>query len=154
MAIRLSSGLQAEIKKSGGKSFADALANGVIDIYTGAQPLDADNAETGTKLVRITLGSGAFTPGIATNGINFDTVVSGILLKAVAEVWSGLGLADGVAGWYRFYDNDVTTGSSTTAIRYDGAIASSGSQLNMSNQNVTNGGTVTIDSAEIELPRA
>lgn len=137
-----------------GGSFSDLFQNCVIDIYSGSQPADADSDETGTKLATITLSSGAFTGGAATNGLNFGEVASGILAKESGETWSGVGLADGTAGWFRIYDNDYTTGASTSAIRIDGAVATSGSQFNMSNTAITDGGTTTVDSVALTLPAA
>ena len=133
---------------------ADALADGVIDIYSGVQPATADAVETAgaVLLARVTLASGAFTPGVSTNGINLDVAAAGAVSKAVAEVWSGVGLADGTAGWFRFYDNAVTTGASTTAIRMDGQIATSGGEINMSNTNIVTLGTTTIDGFVVTLP--
>lgn len=59
MAIRLSTGLVNKMLAEG--SFKSIFANGVIDIYTGSQPASADTAATGTKLVQVTLASGAYT---------------------------------------------------------------------------------------------
>lgn len=139
-----------------GGSFSDLFQNGVIDVYSGSQPTNADTTETGygTKLVTITLSSGAFSAGSPTNGINFGEVSSGVLAKEAAEVWSGVGLANGTAGWFRFYDNSKTTGASTSAIRFDGAVATSGSQFNMTNTNVTTGATTTVDAVALTLPSA
>lgn len=135
-----------------GGSFSDLFQNCVCDIYSGSQPSDADSAETGTKLVSITLSSGAFVGGSATNGLNFGEVASGVLAKESGETWSGLGIAAGTAGWFRIYDNSYTTGASTSAIRFDGAVATSGYQFNISNTSITVGGTTTVDSVSLTLP--
>jgi phage tail sheath gpL-like len=42
----------------------EVFHDGVIDIYSGSQPADADDAPTGVKLCRITLAGGAFTEGV------------------------------------------------------------------------------------------
>ena len=135
-----------------GGSFSDLFQNCVIDVYTGAQPSGADIAETGSKLLSITLSSGAFTGGTATNGLNFGEVASGILAKEPSEVWSGVGLVAGTAGWFRCYANDYTTGASTTSVRFDGSVATSGGQFNISNTSITVGGTTTVDSVALTLP--
>ena len=71
-----------------------AYANGVLAIYGGAsQPADANDTEAGTLLALVTVASGAFTPGVSTNGLNFDAPSSGVFSKAAAETWSGIGLA-------------------------------------------------------------
>ena len=135
-----------------GGAFVDLFRNCIVDVFTGSQPVSADAAETGSKLVSITLSSGPFTGGSAENGINFGEVASGVLHKEAGEVWSGLGLVAGTAGWFRFYANDYVLGASVTAIRMDGGVATSGSQFNLSNTYITVGGTTTVDSVSLTLP--
>lgn len=149
---RWSTGLRNRVLRAGGKSVADTLANGVIRIYSGSQPASADAVETGTLLAVITLNSGAFAAGVATNGINFGTAADGVVSKAVGEVWSGLGIAAGTMGWYRHYANAYVTGASTTAERYDGSIGTSGTDLVFANLNVSIGGLVRIDEGTITFP--
>jgi hypothetical protein len=145
-------GDQVILAGANGGSFCDLFRNCVIKIFTGTQPSDADQGETGTELVKITLNSGAFVASSPANGINFGEVASGVLHKEAGEVWSGVATNDGTAGWFRIYDNNMTTGSSTTAVRMDGAISTTGQQFNMSNTTVTTGGTTTVDSVALTLP--
>jgi len=137
-----------------GGSFTDIFRNCKIDVFAGTQPTSANDGETGTKLLSVTLNSGAFVAGSPENGINFGEVTDGVLHKEAGEVWSGLGIADGTAGWFRIYDNNYDQGISTTAVRMDGSIATSGSQFNMSSTTVVTGGTNTIDSVNLTLPAA
>lgn len=134
-----------------GGSVSDLFRNCTIDVYSGSQPTSADSAEIGTKLVSITLSSGAFSAGVSTNGLNFGAVSSGTLSKKADETWSGAGIASGTAGWFRIYSNDYVTGASTTDIRLDGYVATYGSQFNMSNTTISIGGTVTIDTINLVL---
>ena len=135
-----------------GGSFVDLFRNCVIDIYSGTQPTTANSGETGTLLLTFTQDSLAFVAGENKNGLNFGAVASGILTKAPGEIWSGEGVAAGTAGWFRCYDNAYVTGASTSEVRFDGACATSGSQLNMSNTAITIGGTTTIDALTLTLP--
>lgn len=151
MAQRFSTGLIAAMLSSG--SFRTLMANGVLRFFTGAQPATADAAETGTLLLEVTIASGAFTPGVGTNGLNFDTTLTNIIAKVPAEVWSGVGLANGTAGWFRFYDNNRTAGASTTARRFDGSCATSGGQATMASTTVNLGATTTIQSCTVTLPK-
>ena len=151
MAERLSTGLANAILSA----WATAFTNGVLEIYTGSQPASADLAESGTLLAVITKNGGAFSGGSPTNGLNFGVPVDGVMEKSMAETWSGLAIADGVAGWCRFYDNAFTKGASTTAKRFDGAISTlSTAELQMSNTTLITGGPVTINSFPITQPRA
>ena len=137
-----------------------AYANGVLAIYGGAsQPADANDAEAGTLLALITLASGAFTPGVATNGLNFDAPSSGVLSKAAAETWSGVGLAAAGTGttatYFRFYDNAQDTGASPTGLRFDGAIGTtSTAELQMSVTTIVEGAPVVINSFTYTPARA
>jgi hypothetical protein len=132
-----------------------AYTNGILCLFNGTQPADVNDTEgAGTLLARITLNSGAFTAGNATNGINFDAPSAGVLSKAVAEVWSGLGLANGTATWFRFYANAYTTGASTTAVRFDGAISTSASaELQLTVTAIVTGVPVVIDTFTLTPPR-
>ena len=140
MAERLSTGFANALNVTG--SVKSIMANSYIDIYTGTQPASADAVETGTRIMRLTLNSGDFTPGTATNGLNMGTSTDGVLAKAAAEVWSGVGLAAAgsgglIAGWFRWKENSDTGGASTTAIRLDGAIGtSSTNEMQMSNTTI------------------
>lgn len=150
MALRLSTGLRNQLLSTG--SFKEILTDGVIRIFPGVQPSTADDAEGASHLVQITLGSGAFTAGQPGNGLEFGTAAGGTLSKNTGEVWSGVAVASGTAGWFRFYANDMTTGAVSDTVRFDGSISTSGAQLNMSSTAVTTGATTTIDSFTITFP--
>lgn len=127
------------MRLKGGGSIKDILRNGVLVLYTGTRPSDADQAETGTKLVELTLDSGGFVAGVSANGLNLGHMDNTTLKRAidpetgVTEIWRGLGLADGSAGWARWYSNEYVTGASTDAVRMDGVVATSGADVNMPN---------------------
>lgn len=137
---------------AGGGSLDELLRNGVIEIYTGTQPATADLAETGTKLLRVTIASGAFSSGSPTNGLNLGVPSAGVTSKEALEVWSGVGLAAGTAGWFRYYDNSYTTGASSTAVRFDGVCGVGTGQLRLSSLTITLGATTTVDSGSITQP--
>ena len=124
MAERASTGFVDGANEIGVKAM---MINGIIAGYSGTQPADADDAETGTLLILFTKNGGAFTPGVSTNGISMGTSVGGVLPKASAENWSGLGLANGVLGYFRWYSNAMVTGASTTSPRHDGAVGNTSS---------------------------
>ncbi len=143
MAERLSSGFADAVNAVG--SVKTVMNDSVIHIYSGAQPATADDVETGTLLMIVTLDSLAFVPGLPGNGLSMDVSTLGVLAKTAAETWSGNGLAAAgagtVAGWFRWYDNAVVTGASTTAVRVDGAIGTTTSyEMQMSNTTIVDGG--------------
>lgn len=257
MALRLSTGLRNFIMQHG--SLKDALQNGKIEIYTGAQPASADAAVTGTLLATITNNSGAHTNEVlssgsvtltggasgsidtltvnsvsiidaavpfntslaqtatdlaaminksesspeytaeaagavvtikamrgtgagpngfvvastattitktdanmaggvaAANGLKLNVAADGYIEKDPLQTWSGAAGATGTAGWFRFVGSvtDPGTADATgTQIRLDGAISTSGSQLNMSSTSIASGATQTIGNFRLTLPAA
>jgi hypothetical protein len=148
--LRFSTGLRNGILNSTG--IKEAMADGVIRIYSGSQPISADNAVGGTLLLEITQNAGAFAHGSATNGLEFDVPSGGILTKAPLEAWRGNGLAPGVAGWFRFCANPTDNGgASTTLARIDGSVGRSAADLNLSNTNIETGVPSTIDVFQISI---
>ncbi len=133
------------------KPFKDIFRNNVIRVYSGAAPANADAAESGVLLLKLTKSSGAVVPGEAANGNNFDAIATGVLSKD-ANVWSGVGLADGTAGYWRMYDNGEITLSSSTSKRCQGLCGTSGTEFVMSSTTIVTGATVTLDTFNITQP--
>jgi hypothetical protein len=153
MTIRTSTKLRNLMASTTG--FSSVFANGIIDVYTGAQPITADLAPTGTRVGRITLNSGAFTAGVATNGLTFSAAVAGAVAKS--GVWSFNGLAPGgTAGWFRLkanaIDNDSDDTTNKLLPRLDGSVAVSGADLNMTVTTIADGTPVTVDTFTVTVP--
>ena len=133
--LTLSTGLRDTLLNkaaSGGGGWAEILTNCTIVIYDGTMPVDADTTEgAAVEIVQITESGGNFTPGSATNGLNFGQVAAGIAYMALAEVWSGEVGVSGTPTWFRIYDNDMVLGDSVTEIRADGTIGLLGSGEDM-----------------------
>lgn len=92
----------------------------------------------------ITVGYGV------TNGLFLALAASGAITKHASQTWSGVGIADGTAGYFRFYGAATDAGSiSTTLPRIDGRIATSGAELNLSNTSIVTGASQTISSFSI-----
>jgi hypothetical protein len=101
-------------------------------------------------------GTGAVTVGgnmaeATLNTLKFLYGVAGIISKNT-DVWSGVAGNTGTAGYFRLVTNLDTNADSTTEIRLQGSVSTSGSELNMSSINITSGATQTIDTFTIELP--
>lgn len=136
------------------KGFKQIFANGVIRVYSGTIPADADADEgAGTLLLEISVSSGVVTPGAAANGLNFDAIVDGVLSKN-ADVWSDAGIATGTAAWWRLYDNGKITGASSTAKRCDGLVSTTSVSMILSSTSVVNGATTTLDTANFTMPKS
>lgn len=148
MALRLSTGMVNKLMDTA--SFKTLLAGCFIDIYSGTQPASADDAATGTKLVTLTKSGDGVT------GLTFEaTATNGVLEKNPAETWQGTAVAGGTAGWFRMREaSDTGVGASTTAVRVDGAISTSGAEMNLGSLTITQGAPFILSSAAFTLPKA
>lgn len=93
----------------------------------------------------------------AVNGLTFGDAASGTLVKNPLETWTGVGLAAGTAGWFRYEGALADTEASDTAgafNRLDGNISTSGANLNMSSTTVAIGATQTISTFSLTEPAA
>ncbi len=147
-----SAGDSVSLVTARGASVADLLRNGVLALYTGTQPASADLAETGSLVCLITLSKGAFVAGADANGLNFRDAVAGVLAKDTSEVWQGDVLIDGTIGWFRFYSNAYVTGATSVGVHIDGAVATSGAELNIPNITVVTGASITVDAFNYTRP--
>lgn len=127
MTARMNTALRNKVLDSGLKDAFDA--DGRINIYTGAQPADADSAPTGTLLGTLSMsatGIAAAAAGVsAWNAITSDTSADN----------------SGTAGWFRVYKAADGAGASSTLRRLDGAIPA---DLDFDNEVFVAGGTIAI----------
>ncbi len=118
--------------------FKEIMRNCNINFYSGAQPASADDVATGTLLATISDNSGA-------GGLDFGESDGGVISKDLAQIWNGDAGATGTAGWFRCYqDGDDPSAANIVKARFDGAIAVSGGELNMSSTSVVSGAKQTI----------
>jgi hypothetical protein len=93
----------------------------------------------------------------AANCLNWGDSAAGVLTKKSTETWSGVAAATGTAGWFRFEASVSDAGgldSSEAIMRLDGAVATSGSDLNMTPTAIVIGATQTVSSCAITFPTA
>lgn len=130
MAEKISSGMQ----NRQADSLVDDFDGGTLEIRTGAQPADANAADSGTLLVTITLPTPAF--GAASSGA-----------AAKAGTWSGTAGATGTAAHFRMKN-------SGNSRRVDGAVTATGGggELELDSTSITSGQTVTITSFTVTQP--
>ena len=149
--MRYSTGLAN--KTWGTTGFAGALNAGVIEIYPGTMPADADDAISGTMIVRITKASGAWTAGTSTNGLVMDTALNVNSIHA-GDTWSGVAAASNTAGFAVFKGNAAdNNGSSTTLARALLTVGVGTGEVQLSHIDITSGETVTVTSATLTQPR-
>lgn len=148
MALRISTGTTNQLLDTGSLKAIFSTPGFYIDVYSGAQPADADAAPTGTKLVTL------YSDGTAA-ALHFNASASaGVLSKLSSETWSGTIAASGTAGWFRLRLAADGGASSTTDVRMDGSVASSGGQMQLSVLSLTSGAPFVLPSAAYTLPKA
>lgn len=97
----------------------------------------------------------ALTGGVdAVNGCKWGTAAAGVLSKDAVEVWSGNAVATGTAGWFRIRGSNDAGGASTTLPRVDGAVATSGAQMNLGSLTITSGAPFVVPTGTLTLPKA
>ena len=149
--------LTAVVAAKGG-SLQDLFKHGVLHIYSGTQPEDANAAEgAGTLRLIISDAGGAHNSTTGENGLEFeDDPTGGVLSKLASQEWSDEGINAGTISWFRFYAQDVATGVDAggpyTKIRFDGSIALSGAQLNVASLTVGVGIAFVINNFTLTVP--
>lgn len=143
--FKISTGLRNHMLATG--SLASGLNGGVIKIYSGAEPSDADAAlGAATLLCTISLNDTG-------SGINFEaTPVSGVLSKAAAEVWLGTNADTGTATFYRFASITDSGLSSTTEKRVQGTVGTLNADLILASTTLTAAQEQRIDFYAVGMP--
>ena len=140
-----------------------ATASGAVVTVTG--PVGS-GATLNTLVIATTVSGGDLAATVASagavtttgvtcvNGCNFQfPAVAGVLTKETTD-WSGVAVATGTAGWFRIEaDSSDNQGVSTTFKRLDGAISTSGAEMNLSSTAVTSGGTYTINQGSFTVSK-
>lgn len=129
------------------RALKDLFYLGFLNIYSGSQPATSDLAPSGNLLVTI------YSDGAAV-GLSFDEAASGTLSKKSTETWSGTAVGAGTqnAGWFRLTVPGDGGAGSTEDERIDGAIATSGAELNLNSVSITNGVVIAISIFQVTLP--
>lgn len=150
MSLRLSDAARNRLLDGGANGGIKLAFNlGFINIYSGSQPSSPNTGATGTLLGTVTVN------GDGTTGLGFDAAVAGVTSKAAAQTWKFTGLNAGIAGWYRLFAvGDTVTATDATKPRIDGAIGTSGAELNLSNITIAVAQVNTVDAFTITMPAA
>jgi hypothetical protein len=92
------------------------------------------------------------TDEVRSDALSFGPPSAGRLSKTAAEVWSGVNLATGVAGYYRIVTSSDLGTNNTSDKRIQGTTSTSGSDFDMSSVSLTAAATTTVDGFYYEEP--
>lgn len=93
----------------------------------------------------------------AVNGLKWGSAAAGVIAKLASQTWSGVNAATGTAGYYRMYGSVADAGgldSAGTTLREDGAVSTTGAELNMASTSLTATATTTITAWQRTIPTA
>jgi hypothetical protein len=126
-----------------------ALDSGFLKLYAGTVPADADAAlGSATLLATLTLG------GDDTTGLTFDaTATDGTISKPSAATWQDPSpAASGTATFYRWEKTGDTGAATTTEIRNQGSVGTTGADLNVNSTSISTGTPFELNSYTIRQP--
>lgn len=125
-----------------GTAIDTAFDSGVLELRTGTQPADANQAPVGTLLASIDLDANAFA------------AVSGgaIVLSGTWEELSAI--AAGVATWFRLKTSADLGTTNATDVRVDGdvTVTAGGGDIQISTTTVAIGDKLTVTTFTITIP--
>ena len=125
-------------------------ANGALYVQSRIDGLDFTLVDAGGGTGTITSVT-QIEAASSVNSLRFGAPAAGVLAKN-SDVWSGVGLAAGVAGYFRLVTSQDGGLLSAEDVRLQGAISTSGADLNMSSLNIALGATQTIDTFQLTFP--
>lgn len=150
----------AQINRNPCNHFVTASASGAVITLTGLTgmgtlPNGWVIAATLTTITATYVAMGSVVAGVsAVNGLNYDMAIAGVISKLTTETWSGSGLAAGTAGWFRIRgQGDAGSTSSTTAVRIDGSIGTSGADMNVASLNIAVSAPFLVPQAALTFPQ-
>lgn len=114
------------------------LNSGFLEIYTGSQPTDANQAVTGTQLAKLTFSTTAFGTPTASGSAG-----SRIVTATANTITSGVSGNTGTAGYFVLKKSDDST------VVAMGSCGTSGADLNLDSTSIVSGATVSCSSFTI-----
>lgn len=144
--VKVSTGLA--VSMLGNYGLTAMMNYGYINIYSGEQPTSPDLPPTGDLLGRITTDGNAFIVGASVGGaLELQQDEQGVV--SAQGNWVLTGLADGTAGWWRWYWNSFDDQvQSFYYPRVDGTV---GESLILADTAITTATSVAIDSFVVQF---
>jgi hypothetical protein len=136
-----------------GNSLRKIFEYGVLALYGGAIPADANHAETGTLAGYVTVDGGVFTPGNNTNGLVWEPPAGGICPKESGVIWAIIPIATVTLTWARLYTNSRILGASTLEKRIDFTCGAASGDIQWSSLQLIEAEIRTIDVFNLRIKR-
>ena len=139
---------------AGSNTLKGLLEGGVLRLFSGTPPVDADAAETGTLLAELSQDGLVFVPDTgsgSTNGLQLLDATGSQLAKS--GLWAGDIVATDTATWGRIYDSVRATGVSAVAVRGDVTVGlvGSGADIELTIVDLTSGLQLALSTAYFQL---
>lgn len=143
--IKQSTGMRVSLAVTG--SLKATLDGGLVRIYAGSVPANADAALGGaTLLCEIGVG-GDGTP------VTFEAAAPlGVLKKSVSENWTGNNVAGGNPSFFRYVLAGDAGDASATAVRFQGTAGPLGSDMYIAELPLVNGQPLSFSLFELAFP--
>ena len=149
MTVRISTGLANDMVAA----VRTALTDGVIAVYDGVQPADANDPPNGTFIGYVTKDGNAWVDGDTADGLEFEAAAGVKVAKSTSQTWRLTANASlsgtAVARWGRFIQNTGEDDStSTTLKRVDFAVGVNTGELRLSFTSFTANQTADVTAFE------
>jgi len=137
-----------------------AEASGAVVTITAARGTGAgpNTYVVTATLTTITASYANMSGGVAyVNGLTLGNVSAGVVAKTASQLWTGVAVATGTAGWARFVASSADAGTAdatASKIRLDGSCATSGAQFNLTSTAFVTGATQTVSAFQVTQPQA
>lgn len=154
-AVQTASDLCSAINRNG--VYSATVSGAVVTIKPRPGVGAAHNTYVVTASTTLTCTYANMSGGVAAvNGLSFFDPATGVVNKPAGVVWGFTGVAAGTAGWFRCVASVGDAGALASAapwpVRIDGAIATSGAEMALSNIVVAVGSPNTIDTFSFTQP--
>jgi len=133
----------------------DAIATGTTGViycqsrFPGVDFTLTEETSTGITVVV----SADIVANAAVNTLKLGAPADGVIAKT-ADIWSGVNLATGTAGYFRLVTSSDGLDADETDIRLQGTVSTSGADLNLSSISLVSAATLTIDTFQLTEPEA
>lgn len=143
--IKQSTGMRVSLAVTG--SLKATLDGGLVRIYAGSVPANADAALGGAVLLCEVSAGGDGTP------VTFEaTAPLGVLKKSVSENWTGNNVAGGNPSFFRYVLAGDAGDASATAVRFQGTAGPLGSDMYIAELPLVNGQPQSFSLFELAIP--